>query len=1130
MMMGKLPQQNLLTHLFDMRNIVKLLAIIILASFSASCMKEEISEPKPVVTEGEGMLLVNFGPQENSVVVTKATLSETNESQIFNFYVFVFDSNGSKVAGVFFDSSNQKATKDEVTSATDNCWYVNNAVNSGDVTSGSVLVKTSAGTNMTVYLIANLDADMVRVSSDLLGASISTEADLKNFNVYMNQKIVNRNGYFPMSGKISGVTISGGTSSDEMVRTVITDTMLLRRMDAKVRFIFKQGTRPDASGQVVKSFVAKQWKVVNVPRTAYVLGYAARGISDERGRDYTSVPPTTPESDYSKYAKDFFDTDFVNFEDFPSTGTSEFSFYMLENRQIPKKTLTAYQDRSRQVKTSTGLNESCPVSYSVDGVQYSRDMRVFEYANDFSTYVVVTGYVEMELTNDSAGQVLGGDVQYIIHLGNWSASIDNSTGNTGDGKDTYSGFDNFNTERNTSYTYTVTVNSVNSIRVEVETSKGEVSDVEERQPGATGQISIAKETIALCDCHYESKTINFHLANFFQNGNVSSDNCIVDELTWAVKTPFGEGEPQKEGDIDITTGLDYKWVRFRLNKRDDDGNFYTDKRRKYTPRSFQTYNTLRTAEENAEDDGTPGLSGYHNDGSMDIKELVTYIKTQVHKFIENRETSDFDHKTSTDMSEPNICLTAFIDEYYYTENPLTGQKSSDLWKQFVNQGDRKLHILCNSEKSKDLESSSTGSVTTIQQHSIQCIYNTDQSYTALQTAWGVERTDEFESKGWNYWSTNSGTYENRGNVSNVNGLFNTCKEWGVSPKSATDNTFTTGVEWGTFMNYEVSNDTPQLNDTYAYMRYSCMTRNRDNNGDGKIDRNEVRWYLASVNQLVGMFVGDGLLDSDTKLYNRTPEQKKSSSSSDWQQHIVSSTSIFADDSRSDGSWGGDYAYVRNSNDPTMVWAEEGISTSHTYHNWGDQRGTSIRCVRNLGFIDGNSEETYDIDKMYDDYIQMETKTDSDNKTYYVFTATHLNAQALRYYTSKELIFSDERSLENRLYKKFQTYPGGAQSLSGVLFADYNTAVNEGVAAGTGNKYCPEGYRTPSQIEAAVMKYYLPVAEVKNTMSRTYWSFGPYGTTVHSNYKKGFVVNGGNVTVGGGEYPGYVRCVRDIRTN
>ena len=48
------------------------------------------------------------------------------------------------------------------------------------------------------------------------------------------------------------------------------------------------------------------------------------------------------------------------------------------------------------------------------------------------------------------------------------------------------------------------------------------------------------------------------------------------------------------------------------------------------------------------------------------------------------------------------------------------------------------------------------------------------------------------------------------------------------------------------MNFEVDNDTPQLQDACKNLRYSCMTRNRDNNGDGVIDRNEIRWYTASI--------------------------------------------------------------------------------------------------------------------------------------------------------------------------------------------------------------------------------------------------------------------------------------------
>lgn len=1038
-----------------------------------SCVKENFTPSQNGV--GEARFLLNFGVKDDIAIQTKSTLDAKAESRVFNLYVFVFNSNGDKVSGEYFDSKNLKASAEEVRNATDNCWYVSNST----TTTGSVLFNCSAGEGFTLYVLSNLDSDMVRISSDVLAATVKTEDDLKNFTAYLNQKIVTRNGYFPMSGKISDITIRDSNNAVSG-RTNITGKVMLTRIDAKVRFVFKTGNTPDAQGQTIKSFEPRQWKVVNVPRTGYIL---------PRNEDCVNVAPTTAKEDYSKYAAGFFDTEFVNFEDFPKSGTSGFSFYMMENRQTPKKALAGYQDRSRSKKLASGLNEKCTVTYSLDGQEISRDMRMFEYANDFSTYVVVMGYVEMELVDDKAGKVLGGDVQYIIHLGDWGKDIAD-----------------FNTERNTSYTYTVTVNSVNNIRVEVETSKGAVSDVVENQPGASGQISIAKEEIALCDCHYVSKTISFHLTNFFNNSDISKDNCIVDELTWAVKTPFGEGEPRTEGGVDITSGLDYQWVHFRLNKQDAAGKYYTDKRRKYTPRTMVASTVWNSAEDNKEDDGTPGLAGFHNDGIMDVAQLCTFIKNEVHKYLDNPASSAFDNLGSADLSLPKVSLTVFVDEYYYEKHPITDEMKPDLWKTFVNAEDRKLHILCNSEKSKDLESSSTGSVVTIQQRSIQCIYNTDPSYTVLQTAWGVENQDEYDGRWDKYWSVTSG--ENRGNDKRLNGLYNSCKEWELSP-AGTSNAFTTGVQWSKYMDYEVENDTPQLQSDYQYMRYACMTRNRDNNGDGKIDRNEVRWYLASINQLLGLYVGGTILNSNTRLYNKSPEDRQSDERIKWQQHVVSST-----------------AFNSESNNPTMLWAEEGTSTSHFYHNWApDIQGTGIRCVRNLGYIDGKDDESYDIDKEFDDYISAEKQGDGS----YIFTCTHLNEKALRYYTSKELILSDERSLENSLYKKFQSYPT-SNTFTAQSFTVFNEKVDEEIAAGRGNPYCPEGYRTPSQIEAAIMRYYIDNWGNNNTFTRTYWSFGPLGSnSKFVDDKYGFSVQGTNITVNKKDL-GEVRCVRDIRVN
>lgn len=1067
-----------------------LIAACCLLLAATGCVKERFSNGE--TGDGEAWVELSFGAAPTATVETKSTFSDTEESQLYNFYLFIFNKQGNRVFGRMFDSSNRKNSAAEVSAAGENCWYVANTTSgSSTATNGVIKVHASEGDDMRIYMLANLDADMVRISSDLLAHEISSESDLLNFKLYLNQFVVFRNGYFPMSGALKNVTISKNTAGSSL------GNLRLKRIDAKVRFIFKTGSRDDASaaGQHIESFEARQWRVVNVPRTAYAI---------ESNMDAATVPPTANDA-FTDYAQDFFDTEYVNFEDFPSSTQSEFSFYMLENRQTPKVKPPTYQDRSRCEKTAEGLNETHHVEYVLNGQNYSRDMKIFEYANDFSTYVEVTGYVKMKLNNDEAGQVLGGEVKYMIHLGDWNAVIDNS--GRGDSGDVYSNFDNFDTERNTSYTYTVTVNSVNSIRVEVETSQGD-GDVVESQPGASGDISIAKEEIALCDAHYVSKTLTFHLKNFFEGGlsggKLDPNRCIVDQLTWRVKTPFGEGEPRSESGIEITEGLDYKWVHFRLNKTDKSGDYFSTKRRRYTPLKFEESTEYRdSTTQNIDKDGTPGLAGYHNDGIMDVPAIVEYIKKQVHQFMVNPDLSAFDNKN--DLDKAKICVTVFVDEYYYDKNPLTEVSDKMLWKRFVNAEDRYMYILCNSEVSRDQESRATGSVITIQQHSIQSIYNTDRSYDALSTAWGTEYTDEYDGR-WRYWKDGAAS-ENRGNNDPLNGLLNTAREWGLCRSNSTS--FVDGNSWNTYMDYEVTSDTPDLKSDYQYLRYACMSRNRDNNGDGKIDRDEVRWYMAATRQLVGLFVGQGLLHNDSRLYNRSAEDRKSDDVNLWMQHVISSTI---------------YSQNSNSNDPEIIWAEEGISTGpYSYSSPSDPVPSkmTVRCVRNLGYIDGSTpSEDYSLDKMPEDYIQLDGN---------VFTATHLNEKALRYYSSRELPLASETSTENHLYKKFQV---AASPVTGpdANFYNFNANIDKAIAAGQNNPYCPEGYRAPNQIELTIMLYYGMTEGFRGTlMTRTFWSFGALGSGKITN-KYGFCKSDGHISLYAGAVTNTTRCVRDIRVD
>ncbi len=494
---------------------------------------------------------------------------------------------------------------------------------------------------------------------------------------------------------------------------------------------------------------------------------------------------------------------------------------------------------------------------------------------------------------------------------------------------------------------------------------------------------------------------------------------------------------------------------------------------------------------------------------MDIIDMVKYIKTQVKRYASWLENGgnyadykcDFD---SENLNDAKICVTVFVDEYYYDKDPIFGGSSPTLWKRFVNKEERAMHILCNSNTSKDLESRATGSVITIQQKPIKSIYNTDESYTRLQNAWGLESVDEHADKVSTY--NQDGSLNGSGkNNDEFNGLANSVCEWGLASGEASNiTTIENNVRWDKYLSFEVGNELPQLRDGYESLRYICMSRNRDNNGNGVIDRDEIRWYLASVRQLIGMYVGDGVLESSVRIYNRSTADRNSDDPARWRQHVISSTKY------SSGS------------EPTVIWGEEGISTGNISgsHQWGNITNFTVRCVRNLGMANDAP-----INEKPDDYIQYSQNADGS----YTFECTHINESALRYYSSRELDYEDERATANCLYKKFETAPADQSWTSGeVSFKTLNDEVSKygsSVYAG----YCPDGYRLPSQTELAVMRYYMHLTG--KYPSRTFWSFGVEalgGSGKDGGNKYGFCISDKNISLDAAATFSTARCVRDVR--
>lgn len=67
----------------------------------------------------------------------------------------------------------------------------------------------------------------------------------------------------------------------------------------------------------------------------------------------------------------------------------------------------------------------------------------------------------------------------------------------------------------------------------------------------------------------------------------------------------------------------------------------------------------------------------------------------------------------------------------------------------------------------------------------------------------------------------------------------------------------------------VTTSTWTLKSDYEAAKYKCLRMNRDNDGDGTIDENEVQWYLAAINQLTDLWIGEWSFDQRARLYRKT---------------------------------------------------------------------------------------------------------------------------------------------------------------------------------------------------------------------------------------------------------------------
>lgn len=680
-----------------------------------------------------------------------------------------------------------------------------------------------------------------------------------------------------------------------------------------------------------------------------------------------------------------------------------FSFYTLENLKSDSKKKSVegnYHNRDRRIKYTDDPEAENYGKYNTEG-----DM--WEYAPEQATYMIIKGELKMLVDPGlTTEQHLVADVTYVVHLGDFASDKDN-----------------YDIVRNTHYKYTINIKGVDNIEVEVETSNDGTDGVTENQSGAMGNVYSVEEEVYTFDAHYGQRVYTF-----------PASSINIDAMTWYVKTPFGrEGIPVKDPltGQDIYNDLDYKWVEFCVNDMQADG----------------TYSSRNMA--------YPGIG---HESLMDVVEFMAFLKAEKIKYEANQDNA-FD-------KDGNLRVTIFVNEFYYEVDPMNpNNKPQDLWKRFVNQPNRLMHILCESAFSKDGDSSITGSIVTIRQRSIQTPYNLKNA--DLMTAWGCETIDEKTSNYGFYDKSESVTYapssfEFLYNDSPDNGLYNTLGLWGLNMGG----TMAEGVRWETYLDYDRENDHNLIwmKDNYAVMRWSTMMRNRDNNGNGIIDPDEIRWYQAATNQLLGLYIGELGVSNDSRLYNTAYAVPGSTDGyRTFRRHVLSSTKCSENNSVLD------------------FWAEQGIVTTRYrvdyYDNYGEpfRPHLSVRCVRNLGMDNPTKENILKKEENLPHPLVVVNCMEGEGtaNAVYSFDLRNVNEESLRYYTTKELLPTNEFSTSARTYRGFVT--GGLTPIrqtTGTVaaFNEYNNLKNQ--LDNNESPVAQETYRVPNIREAALMTLYI----------------------------------------------------------
>lgn len=811
-----------------------------------------------------------------SQIVTRSareTDQSGKDSQLSGIMVFVYENNGGDARNdkrISFQLFESPLTSLEGSTGG---WIPDET----DQTSGYFKLYLPLG-DVYIYLIGNATGSFVDFFPDLGDSKLENRQDfLDKVTPRWNGNMFTVDGFLPLAGTVNNSTGACRIKLDDEGKGVITykkdndgteyeilqgrgipftedNSFVLKRLMCKVSMEFK-------SKEGVK-FTPKSYRFCHCAQF---------------------IAPSEEGWQFQQYLNTI-DTETVTFD---QQTPNSFTVYLPENVREYEgvKTDWVFADRDRVKKDENGNNVYEDLSHEGHEAHYD-----FEFAPKHSTYVEIVGSFE--------GDNISADTKYLIHLGDFSKSLSE-----------------FSLHRDYHYQYTVTVNGVNDIFVEVRGDGGQTP--QERNPSVEGIVFEGGARLQL-DAHYEQVEMKLRREDMVNGVYIYAQtpfgrvNCKYSPVTQQLEGDYSNEYGSNEAAMTVFKKL-LQWVEFK--KQSDKGV----------------------------------LAPYEGGGTrMDVFAALDDA-------YRNTEANDY--------------YTCFVDEYYYASNPVNDRAHVAL-SDFVNADDRTFSLGSSISYSRDGMSAVASAVYVLQQHSIACFYDLDNTSV---TKFGVEIIDEIGDLAEDrlpYGSPAVQTSEVKHGRSNTLGEIS----------NRTD-----AVDWaknGFLLNADDSKlvaSGGRLKTRSAYL--ACLTRNRDFNGDGNIAGDELRWYTPARDQMLGLWIGEPALPAMAALYpNATTGLSHLGSKSNYP------------------------IYTSTNGSNRVIWAEEGCS-------FGDVGASGdkgyVRAVRNLGATPTVNSHLTEAGKYYD--------YNPADRTIEVY----LTGSALRAFSNRELAPHHERSVVNRPYRKFQ---------------------------------------------------------------------------------------------------------------